>query len=167
MSSKKKKLFNILGEGEGWTESCRRPRTEIIYPTKNPAEELYAFSNLSKSSKNYLNVDQFNHSSNHKEHSRCISKFRFFYSFVDIREISRLSQSQWESLPNVFINFTKETTSDINSKYCLSNPLNNVPWAKENSEKPKEELKLTRFESPPIPDLTNWAALFLENNPSH
>lgn len=114
-----------------------------------------------------MNVKIFNHSNNHDKNAQCNSKYRFFYSFLDVRASSGLIKSESKSLPNLVITFMCETAHDYESKYCLSNPLNNVPWAAESDEKSKEEVEVTRFESPTEPDLTTWAALFLENNPSY
>ncbi|EEB10813.1 hypothetical protein Phum_PHUM066660 [Pediculus humanus corporis] len=71
---------------------------------------------------------------------------------------------------------TRENSDDYyKSKYCLTNPLNNVPWARENAGKNDDEEngnkqdkqpETNRFDEPTEPDLTTWAALFLENNPS-
>ena len=51
-----------------------------------------------------------------------------------------------------------------------------MPWARENAGKNDDEEngnkqdkqpETNRFDEPTEPDLTTWAALFLENNPSY
>ncbi|KAK6621915.1 G protein-coupled receptor kinase 2 [Polyplax serrata] len=90
------------------------------------------------------------------------------HHFLDVRDSSNgsLSKIESKSLPNLVIKFTCEAVDDYESKYCLTNPLNNVPWAKDSAEK-SEDTHVNRVESPTEPDLSTWAALFLENNPSY
>lgn len=134
-----------------------------------PAKGSSAFSKVTHDIQaNRFSVSHFNHSNNQEKNIRCTSKFRFFYSFLDVRDSSNgsLSKIESKSLPNLVIKFTCEAVDDYESKYCLTNPLNNVPWAKDSAEK-SEDTHVNRVESPTEPDLSTWAALFLENNPSY
>lgn len=76
-----------------------------------------------------------------------------------------------KSLPNLVFEFKaiepKENVEEFESKYCRSNPLNNVPWARDDFERSEDVFENCRIESPTQPDLSNWAALILENNPPY
>lgn len=139
--------------------------------------------------KNELTITNFinlmNHSKNQNMgNSQCISERRFCSSLVDVKEVDSVFKKSairnWKSLSNVNLEFlgseVNETSgapveSEFESKYCRSNPLNNVPWAKEKDDKTDEVFEANRLRSSPtesgLPDFSNWAALFLENNPSY
>lgn len=149
-------------EGKDWLEnSC--------HPIVNPPENTYCLG----SAFNQLRLipDQ-NHSTVHKfdkSHSKTKEdNYRSYFSLVNFNEIEAVCIKKPRSLPNLHIDINgKENVKEFESKYCRTNPLYNVPWAKENVDRSEEIFESTRFESPTVPDLTNWAALFLENNPSY
>lgn len=170
-------------ENKAWKKPAKNPWNRLLtQPATSaaiPGQHLITFYKLQQ--KNQLTnanfINSMNHSINNQKggNSQCISGGRLCTSLVDVREVDSVLNNQTSKSCSILrFEFTGSEVMDnvveFESKYCRSNPLNNVPWAKEEDDKTDEVFETNRLNnrsSPTLPDFSNWAALFLENNPSY
>lgn len=172
----------ILGK-QGVEKTSPKSMESTGDSTSSVGDSRPAFNNALQSSKqkneltNTNFINSMNHSINNQKggNSQCISDGRLCTSLIDVREVDSVLNNQTSKSCTILrFEFTGseplENVVEFESKYCRSNPLNNVPWAKEKDEKTDEVFETNRVvnsSSPTLPDFSNWAALFLENNPSY